>query len=110
MARAYAAGIASSSTRIVDPMLAVAELTSGGRGPPVVMSLVEGLVDGVRQVGRTQPAGRDGEDRVEVLDHVDRTEQRAQFEVPAQVRERDVPEGLPRARAVHPRRLQRVAG
>src|SRR5437773_10401213 len=37
MASAYAAGMASSSTKIVDAMLAVAELISGGHGlAPVV--------------------------------------------------------------------------
>src|SRR5262249_28414923 len=37
MARAYAAGMASSSTRIVEPMLAVAELMRYGHGlAPVV--------------------------------------------------------------------------
>ena len=38
MARAYAAGIASSSTRAVDARLAVAELISGGHGLAPVLA------------------------------------------------------------------------
>src|SRR5256885_11586954 len=56
MASAYAAGIASSSTTMVAPTLAVAELMSGGHGLPPKNSLYPVSVSGAVNFGGLVPA------------------------------------------------------
>src|SRR5437764_15047703 len=56
IARAYAAGMASSSTTIVAPMLAVAELIKGGHGLPPKKSLNPASVSGALNFGGLVPA------------------------------------------------------